>query len=151
MSLPAAWVDRIFTRLTLVFGRDFMARYDGLEIADVKAEWADDLAGYQQAPDAIKYALEHIPSDKPPTSLQFRDLCRRAPQYVPKALPAPASSPDPEIVKAVRQAFKPVTGYGDKAWAEKLRARIEAKDIRPTKWQRDALAEVIPATERGAA
>jgi hypothetical protein len=140
MSLPASWVDRIFTRLTLVFGRDFMARYDGLEIDDVKAEWGEDLAGFQQAPDAIRYALENIPSDKPPTSLQFRDLCRRAPQYAPKALPAPP--PDPTLAQELRRAFKPVTGMGDRSWAAKLRARVDAKETRPTQYQVDALAEM---------
>lgn len=139
MSLPASWVDRIFTRLTLVFGRDFMARYDGLEIADVKAEWAGDLAGFQQAPGAIKFALENLPSDRPPTSLQFRDLCRRAPQYAPKALPAPPV--DPEMARVVKSALKPAQGKGDREWAVKLRQRI-ADGYRPTLFQRGALAEV---------
>lgn len=139
MSLPASWVDRIFTRLTMVFGRDFLSRYEGLDVSSVKAEWAEDLAGFQQAPAAIKFALDNLPSDKPPTSLQFRDLCRRAPQYAPKALPSPA--PDPELAKALKQAFKPMSGRGDKEWAKKLRARAE-QGYRMTKFQRDALAEV---------
>lgn len=144
MSLPAAWVDRVFTRLTLVFGRDFMARYDGLEIDDVKAEWAEDLAGFQQAPEAIKYALEHIPSDKPPTSLQFRDLCRKAPQYLPKALPAPPV--DPAMARVVKGALKPIQGRGDREWAQKLKARIDA-GYRPTIFQRQCMEEALALGE----
>lgn len=145
MSLPAAWVDRIFQRLTMVFGRDFTSRYDGLEIADVKAEWGEELAGFQQSHWALKFALENLPSDKPPTVLQFRDICRRAPQYMPKALPAPA--PDPEMAKSVRKAFRSINAAGSTEWAGKLRARIEAGEIRPTKFQRDALAELEGVSE----
>jgi hypothetical protein len=129
----------------MIFGRDFLSRYEGLDVAAVKAEWAEDLAGFQQAPAAIKFALDNLPSDKPPTSLQFRDLCRRAPQYAPKALPAP--TPDPEMAKTVRQAFKSINAYGTTEWAAKLRARIESHEIRPTKFQRDALAEVSGVAE----
>jgi hypothetical protein len=141
MSLPAAWVNRVFTRLSLVFGRDFMSRYDGLDIDDVKAEWALDLASFAQAPDAIKFALDNLPSAKPPTVLEFRDLCRKAPQYVPKALPAPPV--DPTLAQELRRAFKPVVGVGDRTWATKLAKRIADKEIRPTMFQRDALREVL--------
>lgn len=140
MSLPASWVDRIFQRLTVVYGRDFLSRYDGQDIAEVKADWGAELTCYQQAPEAIRYALEHIPSDKPPTVLQFRDICRRAPQYVPPALPSPP--PDPTMAQELRRVFKPMTGRGDRSWVAKLQARIDAKEIRPTKFQRDALAEL---------
>lgn len=140
MSLPDSWVDRIFTRLTMVFGRDFLSRYEGLEVAAVKAEWAEDLAGFQQSPNAIRYALENIPSDKPPTSLQFRDLCRRAPQYMPKALPLPDL--DPAIAQTVRATFRPILGQGDRSWIAKLRGRIASRELRPTKFVRDMLAEL---------
>ncbi len=141
MSLPMPWVQRIFDKLTVTFGRDFLGRWEGLDINTVMEDWADELAGFQQTPDAIKYGLEHIPSDKAPTVQQFRDICRKTPQYLPKALPAP--TPDPALAKAVRQAFKPVAGYGDRAWAEKLKARIDSKEIRPTMYQREAVAEVL--------
>lgn len=29
MSLPAAWIDKIFTKLTLAYGRDFLGRWEG--------------------------------------------------------------------------------------------------------------------------
>lgn len=140
MSLPSAWVDRLFEKLSLVYGQRFLGLYAGLNLDAVKADWADELAGFQQSPNAIRHGLENLPADHPPTVLQFRDLCRKAPQFLPKALPEPA--PNPEIAKAVRQAFKPAGGYGDRAWADKLRERIKSGEIRPTKFQRDALAEL---------
>lgn len=78
MSLPEPWVDRLFTKLVLVYGNDFLRRWDGLEIADVKADWAHELSAYQQSPGAIRYALENLPQ-KPPNVLEFRAICQRAP------------------------------------------------------------------------
>lgn len=142
MSLPAAWVDRIFHRLTMVFGRDFLSRYEGLSTDDVKAECAEDLAGFQQSPAAIKFALEILPSDKPPTSLQFRDLCRKAPQYAPKALPAPA--PDPAIAAKALEALKPARRTDPLQWAHDLKER-EGRDARKslTEFQRKAWREAL--------
>lgn len=139
MSLPSAWVDRIFSKLTVAYGHRFLGLYSGIDLEAVKADWGDELTNFQQSPDALRFALEHLPSDNPPNVFQFRDLCRRAPQYAPKALPSPA--PDPELAKALKQAFKPMSGRGDKEWAKKLRARAE-QGYRMTKFQRDALAEV---------
>lgn len=140
MSLPSAWVDRIFAKLTVAYGHRFLSMYSGVDLNLVKADWAEELAGFQQSPNAISHALGILPSDNPPNVFQFRDLCRKAPQYLPKALPEPP--PDPAIAQAVKAAFKPVSSNGDRAWVAKLRERIAAKDIRPTKFQRDALAEL---------
>jgi len=79
MSLPPNWVDRIFEKLTLVYGRDFLRRWDGIPIADVKADWAKELAGFEQLPESIAHALKNLPHADPPNVYQFRDLCRRAP------------------------------------------------------------------------
>lgn len=144
MSLPSSWVNQIFSKLTVAYGHRFLSQYSGIDLDLVKADWGDELAAYQQAPSAIKHALSILPSDNPPNVFQFRDLCRRAPQYAPKALPAP--TPDPEVVKAVRATLKPLSAIGSTAWAEKLRDRIKA-GYRPTMFQRDALAEVLGTSE----
>lgn len=96
MSLPAAWVDRIFEKLTLVYGREFLNKWDGVPIAEVKADWAHELAGFVDKPNAIAYALQTLPTDRSPNVLQFRDLCRRAPGPTPLALEEPKA--DPKIV-----------------------------------------------------
>lgn len=100
MSLPIPWIDRIFEKLTLTYGRDFVGRWEqaGVAAADVKADWAHELAGFESWPEAIAHALSHLPPDRPPTVLQFRDLCRRAPPKQHPQLPAPRA--DPERVKA---------------------------------------------------
>ncbi len=87
--LPADWIDRIFTKLSLTYGRAFMAQYEGLEPAAVKQDWAIELAGFQNSPEALGYGLRNLPIDRPPNVLQFRALCRKAPPPTFKALPSP--------------------------------------------------------------
>lgn len=84
--LPRAWVDRIFSRLQGVYGREFSGQYstglvDGIDhgLENAKQVWAEELAGFQENPQAIAYALETLP-DKAPNAIRFRDACRRAPE-----------------------------------------------------------------------
>lgn len=94
--LPSDWVDYIFSKLQLAYGRDFLAQWPALEIAAVKTDWAEKLAGLERHTDAIDHALSHLPSDKPVNALRFRDLCRTAPRAYreegAKQLPAPANA-----------------------------------------------------------
>jgi len=106
MSLPETWVDRIFTKLSLVYGHQFLSRWDGLALADVKADWAHELRGFAQNPNAIAYALEHLPPGKPPTVLEFRAICNspQAPQpEKPLALPRVLERSDDEGNRTVER------------------------------------------------
>lgn len=127
MSLPSAWVDRIFEKLSLVYGTGFTRRWDGLDAAKVKADWAHELRGLAQAPQAIAHGLAHLPTDSPPTVLQFRQLCQRAPQMPAPELPSPP--PDPQrVAQALAQMsqHRQTPGQRDpKAWAWALKAREE--------------------------
>lgn len=78
--LPDFMIEPIFTKLTLTYGRDFLSKYEGLDLAAVKAEWAHELAGFQDIPGSIRYALQNLDPNKVPNVLQFRELCRRAPR-----------------------------------------------------------------------
>lgn len=119
MSLPASWVDRIFEKLTVAYGHDFLRRWEGLDMAMVKADWADELAGYGSMPQAIKYGLDNLPADKPPTAKQFRAICNTVPMATHLALPAPVE-PQSEAVRARVAAVGQVAG-DPKAWAKRLR------------------------------
>ena len=66
MTMPSSWVDKIFQKLTLVYGRDFLGRWEGVPLEEVKDDWAHELSGYENAPAAISYALQNLPP-KPPT------------------------------------------------------------------------------------
>lgn len=91
--LPSAWIDRIFSKLSARFGRDFLGRWEGLDLDVVKADWAEELAGLQDRPDAIKYALENI-GTKPPNVGEFKEICGRAPVAGLLALDQPRASED---------------------------------------------------------
>ena len=85
-QLPRAWVEKIFTRLQGVYGREFLGQYgtgmiDGVDpgIENAKQVWADELGGFVKFPEAIAYALEHLP-ERCPNAIKFKDLCRAAPR-----------------------------------------------------------------------
>lgn len=130
MSLPIAWVDKIFTKLTLLYGREFVARWEGMTIADVKTDWGHELAGFEHHPEAIHFALQNLPPEKPPTVLQFRDMARRAPAPDVPRLPEPKADPArvaAELAKLAptKQAIA-LAPVDHKAWAKRLIARHEA-------------------------
>lgn len=113
MSLPSPIVDAIFAKLKLTYGRDFTGRYEGIDEALVKGDWAHELAGFARSPSAIKHALQHLPPEKPPTVLQFRALCINSPEPMPLGLPAPAPTAEQKAkVKAMLlQAREKLTGH----------------------------------------
>lgn len=128
-ALPAHWVDQLFRKLSIRYGRQFMARWDGIDEADVKADWAEVLGGFTARPDCIAYGLENLPADRPPTATQFRDLCRSKPE-ANQAPQLPAPKPDPQRLAA---ALAPLEGIKAKAavqnqkeWAHSLHAQIQA-------------------------
>lgn len=80
------WVDRLFARLQGVYGREFTGQFStGLDVNGVdlgienaKQVWAEELGGFSEWPEAITYALSHLP-ERCPNAIRFRDLCRHAP------------------------------------------------------------------------
>lgn len=132
MSLPESWVDRLFGRLAVRYGREWMAKWEGLDIGAVKADWAAELSGFQQQPAAIAYGLDHLPIDRPPTVHQFRDVCRRAPVAVLMLEPPAPKLTAEEAAKivgklhGVAETIKAMKGPGDKQWAQDLKKRVDA-------------------------
>lgn len=147
--LPSEWVDRIFSKLTARFGRDFLSRWEGVDINLVKADWAEELAGLQGRPDAIKYALEHI-GGKAPTVDDFKTLCGRAPVHALLRLDSPMADQD-VIDRAIAKAQKALRFKGDRLDPiRNLRRRELSGDKTLTKAQREfwriALASEIEAS-----
>lgn len=146
MSIPVEWVDRIFTKLSLAYGREFIGRWEGLSIGDVKTDWAHELAGFENWPEAIAFAFDHLP-ERPPTVQQFRGICMKAPAKQHLALPAPQANPDrmkSEIAKLKESmSVKPVSKVRDRDWAKRILARHESVEkISPAviRMARDGLA-----------
>lgn len=130
MSLPISWIDRIFERLTLTYGQEFLARWRDIDMKAVKTDWLHELARFEHWPEAIAFALDHLPSGKPPTVLQFRDLCLQAPAKQVPQLPAPQANPDrmkSEIAKLKESmSVKPASKVRDRDWAHRILNRFES-------------------------
>lgn len=142
--LPEAWVDKIFHKLTMAYGRDFLGRWEGVPIAEVKLDWAECLACFFSRPDAIRYGLANLPDTKSPTAQEFRAVCLRCPVAEVPRLDAPAADPErvaAELAKLapVREKFVPVD---HKAWAKKKiaeHAQGIKVNIAPLRFARQAL------------
>lgn len=92
--LPPAWIDRIFDKLAVTYGREFLSQYEGIEANSVRANWAYELRNFESRPWAIRYALEHLTPARPPNPLVFLELCRQAPAPPAPRLEQPKADPD---------------------------------------------------------
>lgn len=117
MSLPIEWVEKLFAKLTLNYGVEFLNRYKGIPIMDVKTDWSEELGGFTGK--HISFALGVLP-DRPPTSQQFRNLCLLAPAT--EALRIEPPKADPAIAKMVMEklAVAPVVHAGRLDWAKAI-------------------------------
>jgi hypothetical protein len=124
MSLPLPVIERLFERLQLTYGRDFLSSSEGTDIGAIKSFWAHELAGFAGNLKAIGKALESLP-ERVPNVIVFRNICLR---YLPEpALGLPAPKADPAIIAAALAAIKPAEGgHHRKSWARVLQKRDEA-------------------------
>lgn len=151
-KLPMPWVDKIFLTLTLLHGRDFLGRWEGVPIEEVKLDWAERLACFVSRPEAIGYALDNLHDNKAPTVLDFRTVCLRCPVPVLVALEAPAADPArvaAEFGKMAASAPLPKAAPLDhKGWAKKIIARHsrgEKVNLTPLRFAREALGMAVHA------
>lgn len=101
--LKLSWVESLFARLAVRYGSAWLNVWEGVDIAAVKADWANELGG--ASAESIAYALVNLPLDRPPTLGQFKALCSRSPVYTAPALKGPMADPQrvAEIVGGLRE------------------------------------------------
>lgn len=104
--LPAAWVERIFERMSAVYGVQKMSSmWTGVNPASVKHSWAETLGRYP--PEAVAEAVRCMGDECgpwPPSLTEFVALARtkvQAPEHR-RALPVPKRS-DAEIAAGAEQ------------------------------------------------
>ena len=74
-ALPEAWVERLFLRLSAMYGKRFSDMWSGVDLQGVKSVWAMDLGGFTG--DEIAAGVEACKSKEwPPTLPEFMKLCR---------------------------------------------------------------------------
>lgn len=121
MSLKLKAVDRIFERLGATYGRDFTGRWEGMDQNTIKSSWAHELSGFANSLPSIGWALENLP-ERAPNVIEFRGLCRRAPQAEQPLLESPKF--DKAIAAMVTDGLRktladqPIAGRLD--WAKKI-------------------------------
>lgn len=93
IALPESWINRLFGRLEGLYGSRFHDLWKGTDLENVKAVWAEKLAGIRGQPEVLKAALDAC-DDKPwpPTLPEFLELCRNAAR---RAQPSVAALPPP--------------------------------------------------------
>jgi hypothetical protein len=129
--------------MAVTYGAAWSRMWEGIDIAAVKANWAEELDGFRSWPEALYYGLRYLPTDRPPTVLQFRDICRKAPKNDPvPALPAPSA--DPRVAEEAKAKLATLAGRrsGSREWAYLLKAREESGE-KLTKAQRDMWRSAI--------
>ena len=108
MSLPLKVIDRLFDRLMATYGRDWVSKWDGIDVGMVKSIWSHELSAYSENLEAIGWALENL-QQRCPNVIEFKQLCKQAPRLSNLSLDAPkapADVVDKEIAKIVASAFK---------------------------------------------
>ena len=66
------YVKEIHSRLSVRYGSLWRAKWEGVPMEAIEADWADQLDG--MSPESIRKALESLPHDFPPTAPAFRAI-----------------------------------------------------------------------------
>lgn len=130
MSLSLQAVDRLLERLTATYGRDFLSKYEGLDVNAIKTVWAHELGGFANNLHAIAWALENLPT-RAPNAVEFRFLARLAPAPEVARLTEPAANPErvrQELSKLGEITKEPRQGDYHRDWARRIVARATAGD-----------------------
>lgn len=110
MDFPEKWMERIFARLQGLYGAQFTSKFSRMDkgvdvgMLNAKATWANELGNFSDKPEAIAYALDHLPSDHAPNALEFRDVCRRAPKKEAPVLTHKLTKEDHERAASAAEA-----------------------------------------------
>jgi hypothetical protein len=74
-ALPEAWIERLFERMLLEYGKRFGDQWAQADMDKLIAHWAAELAGYSGA--ELKRGVDALASrDWPPTLPEFKRMCR---------------------------------------------------------------------------
>ena len=71
-----AWIERIFSKLTSIYGDEFTRNWRGIDPDDVKDEWSSALGGFE-AQDIAAALKECRVQPKAPNLPEFSAMCRR--------------------------------------------------------------------------
>jgi hypothetical protein len=130
--LPTPWIDRLFARFSVLYGKHWADMWSDVPLADVKDAWQTELGGCTG--DQIREALKNV-GKFPPTLPEFLALCK-PPVKTPAHqayLPAPRTKfddIDPKVRVAISE-FKTLGRKRDpKDWARRILSEADAGTYR---------------------
>jgi len=137
-------IDRLFQRLAATYGAGFDRSLGSTPVMDAKSAWAYELAPFKNHLHRVAWALENLP-DTCPNVIQFKKLCRMAPE--PETLKLPEPAPDPERLKAelaklapLREKLAAIPSKVDfKAWAKVILESPQGRTPTTLQMARNAL------------
>ena len=75
--LPSNVMDRLFTRMSMVYGTEWSNRWRGIPEEEVKESWSKELSSVSV--EELTWAVKNLPVHAP-NLIQFKELCRQAPK-----------------------------------------------------------------------
>ena len=136
MPMPMRYVKEIHSRLSVRYGSLWRAKWDGVPMEAIEADWADQLDGMQ--PESIRKALESLPPDFPPTAPAVRAL--GAIRHEAAAIPAIDYNPDPAIAAAALGAMHTSDMPAPREWMAQLARDVKAGTASPARKRHHAIA-----------
>jgi hypothetical protein len=135
MQLPDSWIDRVFTRLSALYGRQFLDMWSGCDLAEVKSAWSESLGGFtgQEGALAIAGALKDCEEQKFSPSLpEFKALVRA--RFKPAAAAVPQLAGPVVTPEQVAEAKDKIAEFAlhqrvDFEWPNRILARQAAGEI----------------------
>ncbi len=133
-----ALTERVFARLAIMYGNKFADMWRGIDLAEVKRAWGDELASFT-VPE-VAGAIKALRANTfPPTLPEFLQLCEKArgitPAYVAShqpafKLPAPDTSAENKAAREKAAALLRSVGKAQpgREWARKARARHDSRE-----------------------
>lgn len=132
MPLNLRFVKEIHARLAVRYGTAWSAKWAGLSVEAIEADWADQLDGMK--PEGIRKALQSLPVEFPPTAPGFRAL-----GVIREDASPLIALPPPDLVglRRIAQSLAPIVNHQEQPseWMARLdrdvkdgnasRARIE--------------------------
>lgn len=124
MALHRRFVDEIHARLLVRYGSKWLNLWAGVPEEAIKADWSEQLAAV--SPAGVRFALDNLPDEYPPTVGAFRALCltQQRPELQAPALPAPSRDGLKRIASELQKAH--ISRETPAEFMDRLRCDVEA-------------------------
>lgn len=131
----------LFDRLTAVYATQWLSKWEGMNIDMVKSVWQDELDRITVR--QVKYALANLPRDFPPNAMQFRDLCKQAPDPPVAMIRDASRKPDPKRLAEILAKLPKFVNPDPLACAKMHLARLRSGE-KLTQNQIDLVRAALP-------